>query len=168
MNIGHIERIGHLIHGVAAARLATQINMGVLTAGAGLTVTATGDVIDLQALPRTYRSCKVIVPFRYGLASGQSWTVGGLFKHSSASGSGFATFVTPTSVAVTKVGATSTTAFGARAVHQYDVDLVGAKRFIRVNITKAGNATATGSLIEVGAAVIIFGGAHRTPASGGG
>jgi hypothetical protein len=169
MNPALLANIGHFVHGVAASRLATQISMGSLSAGAGLVVTTTGDVIDLNGLPRKYRSCKVIVPVRYGLASGHSWTIGGVFKHSSASGSGFNALLTPSSVAVTKVGATSTVAFGSRLVHQYSVDLQGAKRFIRLNITKAGNVTASGaspgSLVEVGAAVIVFGGADKTPAS---
>jgi|SRR6185295_6413828 len=173
-----LRNLGHFINVVPALEGATQINAGALSAGAGLIITATGITIDTMrnplatgaaaavALKRRPFSCVVAIPFSYGLASGQSWVVGGLLRHCSASGGTYATLATLNNVTVTKVGSTATVASPTFGCSETAVDLqqLGAKRFLKVRATVTGNGTATGGLIRRGTAVIVFN-ADQTPAT---
>lgn len=173
-----LRNFGHLIDVRPAGAIATQINAGTLSAGAGLIITATGHTIDTMwnpnatgtqatvALKRRPLSCVVVIPFDYGLASGQSWAVGGTLKHCSASGGTYAALATLNTVTVSKVGATTTKAFGVydRSITSVDLQGLGAKRFLKVTTTITGNSTVTGSLITKGMPVVVFN-ADQTPAT---
>lgn len=173
-----LRSLGHFVNVVPAIEGATQINAGTLSAGAGLILTTTGIVIDTMRNPlatgaatavtlnRRPFSCVVVIPFTYGLASGQSWAVGGLLRHCSASGGTYATLATLNTVTVSKVGATTTSASPVFARSQTAVDLqgLGAKRFLQVRVTVTGNSTVTGSLIRRGTVVVGFN-ADQTPAT---
>lgn len=172
------RNMGHFVNVVPAVEGATQINMGSLAAGAGLIITTTGVTIDTMRNPlatgaatkvtlnRRPISCAVVIPFTYGLASGQSWVVGGLLRHSSASGGTYATLKTLNDVTVTKVGATTTVASPTFARSQTAVDLqaLGAKQFLQVRVTVTGNSTVSGSLIRRGTVAVAFN-ADQTPAT---
>jgi len=178
MNPAQLRNLGHFVNVVPAIEGATQINAGSLSAGAGLIVTTTGVTIDTMrnplatgaetkvALKRRPNSAVVVIPFTYGLASGQSWAVGGLLRHCSASGGTYATLATLNTVTVTKAGATTTVASPTFARSQTAVDLqgLGAKRFLQVRVTVTGNSTVTGSLIRRGTGVVAFD-ADQTPAT---
>jgi len=181
MNPAFLRNLGHFINVVPAVEGATQINAGALSAGAGLIVTTTGVTIDTMRNPlatgaetkvtlkRRPSAAVVVIPFTYGLASGQSWAVGGLLRHCSASGGTYATLATLNTVTVTKVGSTATVASPTFARCQTAVDLqgLGAKRFLQVRVTVTGNSTVTGSLIRRGTAVVAFN-ADQTPATASG
>lgn len=178
MNPSSLRNLGNQINVVPAIEGATSINAGTLSAGAGLIVTTTGVTIDTMrnpgatgtpakvALYRRPQSCVVVIPFTYGLASGQSWAVGGSLWHCSASGGTYASLATLNSVTVTKAGATTTVASPTFARSQTAVDLtnLGAKRFLRVRVTVTGNSTVTGSVIRRGTGVVVFN-ADQTPAT---
>lgn len=170
-----LRNLGHFVDVRMGLEGATQINMGALSAGAGLIVTTTGVTIDTQrnpnatgtpasvALYRKPTSCVVAVPFSANVASGVSWAVGGVLKHSTASGGTYTTFATLNTVTLSKVGSTATMANALyRAITP--VDLLGAKRFIRVTVTVTGSATTTGSLIRRGSVALVFD-ADQTPAT---
>jgi hypothetical protein len=177
-NPSQLRNLGHSVNIVPAVTFATQINAGTLSAGAGLIITTTGITIDTMFNPNAtgaqtavalYRrpfSCIVTIPFLYGLASGQSWAVGGLLRHCSASGGTYATLATLNTTTVSKAGATTTSAFPVYTRSQTAVDLqnLGAKRFLKVRTTVTGNSTVTGSLISRGTVVIAFN-ADQTPAT---
>jgi hypothetical protein len=172
-----LRDLGHQINVVPAVNGASQINSGALSAGAGLIVTTTGITIDTMrnpgatgaacavALKRRPISCVVVIPFISNVASGQSWTVGGLLRHCSASGGTYTTLATLNNVVQTRAGLT-TTATSTYQRSQTGVDLqgLGAKRFLKVRVVVTGNSTATAGLMQRGTAVVVFN-ADQTPAT---
>jgi hypothetical protein len=172
-----LRSMGHFINVVPALNGATQINSGSLSAGAGLTITATGVTIDTMRNPaatgaatavvlnRRPISCKVVIPFLSNVASGYSWTVSGLLRHCSASGGTYATLATLNSVVQTRVGlTTTTTSVWQRCQTDVDLQNLGAKRFLKLRVTVVGSATTTASLMQRGTCVIVFN-ADQTPAT---
>jgi hypothetical protein len=157
----NLSNAGHYFHGVMASLQGTAADSGAYAAGTN--VSSTGVVINLLALPRRFRSCKVILPVRADLTTAHTITVGGTIRHCTSSGGTFTTLATFSTKAI--AGATTATSQVSNSVYQSSVDLRGAKQFIRVNFTHAGNSTATGSTVTLGAAVIVFAGADETPAS---
>lgn len=153
------QDVGALINAVAAGAPVAQASSATQT---GVN-TSTGTVIDRNSLPRQYLSCKVVLPYRATVASGKNAVVGLSLQDSSASGSGFANLATK-SGGTLKAG--STTTFNGRSVVQLNVNLAGAKRFLRVKSFGSFNSTASGANLTREAPVVIFGGANQNPAEG--
>ena len=156
------RNIGHFLHGVFGSTARGAFDSGSYVAATY--VTATGITIDRNALPRKFRSCKVVHPIRLDLASGNTLTVDGSLTHASASGGTYAAVATAAEKAFTNAG-TSTSVITSPA-YQASYDLTNVKRFIRIKTRHKGNTTATGLMaVTLGTAVVVFGGPDETPAS---
>jgi hypothetical protein len=161
MNPALASNAGHFFHGVMGSLAGAAFDSGSYVAATA--VSSTGVTINLLALPRRFRSCKVILPVRLDLTTANTVTVGGSIVHCTSSGGSFTALATFSTRAF--AGATTATSQVSNNTYQSSVDLRGAKQFIRVKFTHAGNTTATGSTVTLGAAVIVFAGADETPAS---
>lgn len=157
----HQRNIGSNLHGVMGSTARSAVDSG--TYVAATFITSTGITISRLALPREFRSCKVIHPIRLDLTTGHVITFGGSMTHSSASGGTYAVLATASTK--TFAGATTATSQVSSVTFQASYDLTMAKAFLRVKTTHSGSSTATGSSVTLGTAVVVFGGADETPAS---
>lgn len=161
MNPALNSNVGHFLHGVTVSTARSAFDSGSYVAATY--VTATGITIDREDLPRQYFSGKLAWPVRTDLTSGHAITVDGSITHATASGGTYASLASFSSVTYSNAG--TSTSLAANNCFQGSFDLRGAKRFLRFKLRHSGNATATGSTVTVNAAVVVFGGANRTPAS---
>ncbi len=122
---------------------------------------ATGDLGDL------YQSAKIVVPASYSLAAAETVTIRLEVQHSDTTGSTtFATYANKDgSTAVTDVfgDTASTAAQTGNVVTESDIDLRGAKRYLRISITPTLSA-ASADTVDI-AGVAVFGGGNYNPAA---
>jgi hypothetical protein len=167
MSLSEQYNIGARIKGVTA--LATQITQTSNTAA----TTQDGLTIDRNASGlRRYYSCKFSVTgqFLYAASSAHIATIASLNTQHSSDGTSWDNYSTATAptAAVTwgssSGGAVGTTAGNAPGVIEQSVNLVGARRFIRVQIpAPTFSDCSSGSVLSIGA-VCVFGGADTLPA----
>lgn len=128
-------------------------NAAATAAGAGDNTAVTGVIIDRAALGWP-RSCVVAIPWTTTLAASQTLSLGWTLQDGAAANlSDAATFATAVSAVVATV-----TASGQL---EANVDLTGAKRYVRLNFTPDLSATGTDTAALSG--VLVFGGADRLP-----
>jgi hypothetical protein len=165
MSLQESFNIGGKVKGVTA--LATQITQ---TSNAAAT-TQDGLTIDRNESGRKrYYSCKFVVggQFLYAASSAHIATVASLnVQHSSdgTSWDSYSTATVPSSVTwgSSSGGAVGTTAGTAASSIEQSVNLVGARRYIRVQIpAPTFSDCSSGSVLSV-AAVCVFGGADTLP-----
>lgn len=168
MSLSEQFNVGARIKGVTA--LAAQITQ---TSNAAAT-TQDGLTIDrLESGRNQYYSCKFVVggQFLYGASSAHTAVVASLnVQHSSdgTSWDNYSTATVPSSVTwgSTAVGNTAgTTAGTAENEIEQSVNLVGARRYIRVQIpAPTFSDCSSGSVLTVGA-VCVLGGSDKLPAA---
>lgn len=148
------ENIGDLI---SIAR--TSANTAVTAGGGGDNTAVTGVIIDRAAFGWA-QSAVFAVPFTATLAASQTLSVAMTVQHGEDAGlSDVATFATRANavVATGPVGGGTVT-----GVVELDVNLGGARRYVRLNFTPDLSAANTDTAALSGVAV--FGGAVRLPA----
>lgn len=124
-----------------------------------------GLVIDrLNDLGQLCLSAKAVVHGHRTGSTGKQSTLTLSVLHSDTSGSGFTAFSTDTNPADVTVGTTSTGTPSADEVIEQDVDLAGAKQFIKLRATADFTATSSGESVALDG-VVIFGGAGEVPVS---
>lgn len=166
MSLPESFNIGGKIRGVTA--LATQITQTSNTAA----TTQDGLTIDRNASGRKrYYSAKFVVAgqFLYGASSAHTAVVASLNVQHSSDGTSWDSYSTGTVPSAVTWGATSagntagTTAGTASNEIEQSVNLVGARRYIRVQIpAPTFSDCSSGSVLSV-AAVCVFGGADTLP-----
>lgn len=129
-------------------------NTAATAGGTGDATAVTGVIIDRAAIGWA-RSAVVAIPFTTTLAASQTLTIAWTLQDGAAPGLGdAATFATASSVVATGSG-TFTGQLEA------NVDLSGARRYVRLNFTP--DLSASGTDTAALSAVLVFGGADRLP-----
>jgi hypothetical protein len=150
----HMRDIGsYILAKNAMAALAST------AAGSGDASEVNGIAIDRLALGSTYQSAKLVVAVSSTLTSGKTVSVAANFQDSpnNSDWTDYGTALASTVVST----ATSSTAFYGEA--SLDVNLNGADRYVRVQVTSDLSYTGTDTAITTG--VIVFGGAEELPAA---
>ena len=126
----------------------------------------TGLTIDLQGVTgRRYRKARLAMTARGVNTSNRMWKVSGNFQDSTATGSGWTDF--GDTFADTQLSASGT---NDKVVSQ-EVNLTGAERYLRVQVTPqavtdtGGNTSATGGTLTYAGVVSLYD-ANELPASG--
>lgn len=163
-----------------------QFNHG--TYVANTPVSATGFMLDLlsavgaspgtgaqpgTAFTKRPASGKIVIPVKLTYAAGfttQKFAVKAWLKHATASGG---TYVKPTGAALAGAGlaqvAGPATATGIkRYVLEFPVQLDLLNRYVKLHIEHNATATTSGSLMDLGAATLVIGGADQVPVSASG
>jgi hypothetical protein len=154
MSTVEIENIGQKI---AVARAAA--NTAATAGGTGDNTLVTGVIID-RAASGWAQSCVVAIPFTATLAAAATLSVGGVLQDGENSGlSDAGTFATLTNAVVATGPSGGGTVTG---VVELNVNLAGAKRYVRLNFTP--DLSASGTDTAALSAVLVFGGATRLPA----
>jgi hypothetical protein len=156
----------------------TQNNSGAaffgVVAGANLSITAgagqdgqqqTGPIIDRMATGRPWaRSGKIMQPFLTTLASGQSLAFAVVLEHGNEpTMSDATTFV---SANLTVQTAPTGPVVAANGVGAVNVDLMGAKRYLRVKYTPNLSASGTDTAV-LGQSIFALGGLEHIPVPSG-
>lgn len=166
MSLSEQFNIGSRIKGVTAlAAQITQTSAAAATTQDGLTIDRN------ESGRRRYYSCKFVVggQFLYGASSAHTATVASLNVQHSSDGTSWDSYSTGTvpTASVTwgsTAGHAGTTAGTVAASIEQSVNLVGARRYIRVQIpAPTFTDCSSGSVLTV-AAVCVFGGADELPA----
>jgi hypothetical protein len=149
------ENIGALITGKFARIPA------VITAGAGNDgVEVNGPALDLLALTKKYHSCKVMIVWEAAIGASESLSIAANIQTSSVSnfGSDTADLSPAFPSAIVQAGGGGGTFQG---VTEFSVPLVGAKQYIRLQLT-ADLSRANTDTVAI-AAVFVMGGADQNP-----
>ena len=141
------------------------------TAGDNVELTST-DLVDREIVSpgkSLQLSGKVGIPYNYNLAAANTLTITANVQHSSGTTTTFTDFAdkdSSTSFSVTVGTTTSTAAQTGSGVLKTDLDLGGAKRYLRLQITPnfAAQSTAGTSDVDLGG-VVVLGGYDNNPAS---
>lgn len=146
------------------------VNTSITQSSAAAATTQDGNTIDRTALTRRYYSCKAVCSAAYSAGSSQqtaSLTLN--FQHSSdgTSWDNFSTGTVPTAVvwgATSSGYASGTTAGTEYNTVEQSVNLVGARRYVRVQIpAPTYSDCSSGKQLNVHA-VVVFGGGDELPA----
>ena len=129
-----------------------------VAAGAGDNTAVTGLILDRAALGWP-QSCVVCLPFTATLAAAATLTVAAVLQHGDNSGLSDAATLATIATGVQATGGSGGTTEQRQI--EVNVNLAGAKRYLRVNLTPDLSAGSV-DIARVGA-VIAFGGANRKP-----
>lgn len=147
--------------GGAFCRTARQLgNTTAVAAGSGDATQANGAWVDRKDSKGMAMSAKLVINWTTTLAAGKTLAFGVTFQDAvDVSGTGAATFgdVVASTVVATDSGAGST----LTGTTEIDIDLGGAREFIRAQITPDLNAANTDTAAF--SATLVFFGAHREP-----
>lgn len=125
-------------------------------------VAVNGLAIDRLALDRRFYSAKAVVTGRATMSTTKTATVALAVLHGDSSGTATTAYSTETNASRT-LGSTGAT--GAQAVDytvEQSVNLRGAKRWIRIEVTPTLAATSSGETLSY-AGTLVFGGADEDP-----
>ncbi len=155
------------------ASLACKFIVGPRVIDAGTTtedaVEISSTAIDRVALTNhPYHSAKVIFPYSFTGAAGATATLKSNFQHSDNSSAGWVDFndIDGSTANTASIGSTaSTAAQTVNGVLSYDMDLSGAKQYVRVQVTPTLSGTSTGTDDLDIAGVLVFGGGATQPST---
>lgn len=180
-----VRNIGHFLAAKYLNDTIAQFDHG--TYVANTSVSATGFMLDLlsvvgvggvgaqpgMAFTKRPASGKIVIPVKLGFPAGstaQTFSIRAWLKHATASGG---TYVKPTGAALAGAGGSFTvgpaTATGTkRYVLEFPVQLDLLNRYVKLQIRHNGNSTASKATLDIGAALLVIGGADQTPVSASG
>lgn len=128
--------------------------------GTGDATEVNGVAIDLLAYGTRYRSAKLVIPVRATLASGATLSIAANFQDGAASNS-WSDYATALTNAVHLTGPSGGGA--AVGVAELEVDITGARRWLRVQVTPDLSSTGTDTAV-MGAGVLLLCGPQEIPA----
>ncbi len=142
------------------------VNPQVVTAGGGADgVEINGTAIDRLAIRYPTLSCKVAIPYYVaGVGSTDTVTVVSNLQHSSLSTAGWADLPNRDGTTISSVVFSGTTAASTgTGTLAYDLEIGGAKRYVRVNVTATLSAAGVDTADIAG--IVAFGGQDTLPAA---
>lgn len=172
MGPSSFEDVGARLHVVGAGGALASYNSGSYTATGAVPSTGyTLDTFDTAVFPRRYQSCKLLIPYTVTLGTGttRTMTLRAQLKtrqNTSGTGSTWDTLATATKTTAKTSATVAAAEDRLTPALTLDVNLRPAARYLKVNYQKLFSSTVTGTVVSIGAPILVLGGASENRADG--